>query len=124
MILRQFVKFAVVGITSNGILYLLYLMLTYSGIGPKVSMSFLYIVGVLQTFLFNKKWTFASVGKSTQELFKYIAVYGSGYIINLLVLMVLVDKLSFPHEIVQGFTIIFLAVYLFLVQRFWVFKSI
>ncbi len=55
-------------------------------------------------------------------MFRYFAVYGVGYVLNFFVLLVLVDYLHLPHEIVQGVMIFALAVLLFLLQRYWVFR--
>ena len=58
----QVIRFAVVGFASNLVLYLVYLGLTSIGLGHKNAMSILYVVGVLQTFVFNNKWTFRHYG--------------------------------------------------------------
>ena len=55
MIHIQFIKYVVIGLISNGILYFAYLGLTKYGMGHKTAMTLLYIIGVLQTFIFNKK---------------------------------------------------------------------
>ena len=44
----QAFRFAVVGFSSNLVLYLVYLGLTSIGLGYKIAMSILYVVGVLQ----------------------------------------------------------------------------
>lgn len=119
--LTQFVRYAVVGMVSNAIGYLLYIGLTNLGLGPKLAMSLLYGVGVLLTFLFNKRWTFENRGAHGLVFMRYCMTYGLGYVINLLVLLVFVDQLGCRHEIVQGIMILTLAVMLFLLQKYWVF---
>lgn len=108
---------------SNGLLYLFYLGLTSAGVGPKLAMSILYAVGIMQTFFFNKKWTFRHDGGIRNSFIRYWLAYGLGYTVNLMALVVLVDSLGFPHEIVQGTMILVLAVFLFLLQKFWVFNN-
>ncbi len=119
---HQFAKYAVVGVVSNSVLYLLYLLLTWAGMGHKTAMTLLYAVGVLLTFLFNRKWSFRHDGAASPAMLRYFAVYGFGYALNFFVLLVLVDHLRLPHEIVQGVMIFALAVMLFLLQRYWVFR--
>ena len=58
----QVIRFGVVGFASNLVLYLVYLGLTKIGLRHKFAMSILYVVGVLQTFVFNNKWTFRHYG--------------------------------------------------------------
>jgi len=36
--------------------------------------------------------------------------------------MVLVDRMGHPHQLVQGVSIVALAILLFLLQKFWVFR--
>ncbi|HPE72087.1 MAG TPA: GtrA family protein [Candidatus Competibacter sp.] len=118
----QSLRFVIVGLTSNLVLYLLYLTLTTFGFGHKTAMTLLYLVGTLQTFIFNQRWTFEHRGVSQSAFVKYIAAYGLGYLFNLFALLLLVDLLRVPHEIVQGILILVLAVLLFLLQKFWVFR--
>lgn len=121
MLHRQLIKYGVVGVASNGVLYLLYLLLTYLGLGHKTAMTLLYVVGVLQTYFFNRNWTFSHGGHVGVSLARYVAAYGLGYLVNLVALMVLVDRLGLPHRWVQGGMIFAVAGLLFLLQRYWVF---
>jgi len=66
--------------------------------------------------------TFANHGAISTSFFRYCLSYALGYLVNLLALYYFVDNLSFPHEIVQGIMILFNAVMLFLLQKFWVFS--
>ena len=119
---RQILRFGVVGLASNAVLYGVYLGMTTAGLGPKLAMSLCYAMGVAQTFLFNKRWTFAHVGRHDTALMRYISVYAAGYFANLLVLAWLVDGYGYPHQIVQGVMILTLAGCFFILQKFWVFK--
>ena len=120
---RQFFRYAIVGFASNLIGYLLYIVLTSVGLGPKLAMSVLYAVGVLQTFVFNKNWSFGFNGAATPALVRYATIYALGYVINLLALMLLVDQAGLRHQLVQGVMILVVAVMLFIAQRYWVFPK-
>lgn len=119
----QAVRFAVVGLTSNAVLYLIYLGITSAGLGPKLSMSLVYGLGVTQTFLFNKHWTFGHFGRVDRAFLRYVTAYAGGYLVNLGVLALLVDRWGLPHQPVQGVMILVLAAGLFLLQKFWVFHD-
>ena len=118
----QFLRYGVVGLGSNLLLYLAYLMLTYLGMGHKTAMSLLYAVGVMQTFIFNRKWSFGHQGGLHGAFARYVTSYAFGYLLNLTVLWLAVDHLGLPHQIVQGVMILTLAVMLFLLQKHWVFR--
>jgi putative flippase GtrA len=120
--LTQLVRYGIVGLASNAFGYLLYLGLTYLDMGPKLAMSLLYGVGVLQTFVFNKKWSFRFEGAATPALVRYATVYAMGYVIQFLALMLLVDRMGLPHQWVMGVLILFMALLLFIAQKFWVFR--
>ena len=121
---RQFIRYAVVGLTSNGISYLLYLVATWLGIDPKLAMTGIYVVGVLQTFFFNKRWSFRFDGAATPALVRYAVAYVFGYVVNLLALLILVDQARLPHQLIQGVMILVVAVILFFAQRYWVFPQV
>jgi len=120
---REFVRYATVGLVSNLALYLIYILLTNDLLQPHAAMTIMYAIGVLGTFVFNRNWTFAYLGTGWIPLMRYILVYVFGYVVNFLMLTVLVDKFGYPHEIVQGGLILFLAVLIFLAQKLWVFDS-
>lgn len=121
--LKQLVRYGVVGISANAIGFALYLALSWQGIGHKSAMTILFAVGVAQTFVFNRGWSFADDGPRGPTLARYCTAYGLCYLVNLLGLYVLVDKFGYPHQVVQGIAIVSLAAVLFIAQKYWVFGS-
>lgn len=117
----QFLRYGLVGLASNALLYLAYLLLTALGMEHKLAMTLLYLLGVAQTFFFNKRWSFNHAGGAHAALLRYLAAYAACYALNLAVLMVLVDRWGLPHQWVQGGAIVAIAVLLFLAQKYWVF---
>ncbi|MFC1688485.1 GtrA family protein [Pseudomonadota bacterium] len=120
---RQLFRFAIVGLASNLLLYLAYLLITALGMGHKTAMSILYVTGVCLTFAFNRNWTFKHQGHYTRSFMAYVGVYAFGYVLNLAALYVLVDRLGYPHQWVQGFMILFFAMLLFILQKLVVFRN-
>lgn len=119
----QFSRYAVVGLISNFAGYLLYLLLTYAGMGPKSAMTFLYMVGVVQSFYFNRGWSFGHRGGTSGAFARYGLAYALGYLLNFGLLWLGVDRLQLPHQAVQVVAIFTVAVFLFLMHRYWVFPS-
>ena len=120
----QGLRFGIVGLASNAVLYLLYLLLTTVGVGHKTAVMLLFAVGTLQTFVFNKRWTFGHRGLPHAFFVKYVTIYSLAYLLNLASLLLFVDHLDFPHQIVQGVMILIAALMLFLLQKFWVFRGV
>ena len=120
---KQFIRYVVVGLASNAVIYVVYLVLTRLGMGPKFAMSLLYCMGVFQTFVFNKRWSFRFQGVATIALVRYATVYAVGYVIQFAALMLLVDQMALPHQWVMGALILLMAMFIFIAQKFWVFRQ-
>ena len=119
----QFLRYAIVGLGSNLLLYLCYLLLTTWGMEYKSAMTLVYALGVTQTFLFNRSWSFRHQGALHGAFVRYVASYAFGYVLNFTILWFAVERLGQPHQIVQGVMILTLAVLLFLLQKYWVFPE-
>jgi putative flippase GtrA len=118
----QFSRYALVGLFSNFLGYLLYLLLTYYvGMGPKSAMSLLYAVGVVQTFYFNRGWSFGHKGNAQSAFARYVIAYALGYLLQFGLLWFAVDHLQLPHQAIMAVAIFVVAGFLFLMHRYWVF---
>ena len=65
---REFIRYAIVGVVSNALLFVLYLSLTVAGVGHKLAATLVYAVGVAQTFVFNRSWSFRDEGAAHHAL--------------------------------------------------------
>jgi len=122
-LLAQLHRYALVGIASNLVGYVVYLLITYFGIEPKLAMSLLYLVGTSVGFWGNGKLTFAHSGSHFSAGFRYVIVYCLGYFVNLSILIVMVDRLGYAHQWVQAIAIFVVATFLFLALKFFVFRE-
>lgn len=119
--LAQLLRYGLVGVINNLLGYLLYLAATALGGTPKVTMSALYVVGAAIGYLSNRRLTFAHRGSHWRAGLKYAVVHATGYLFNLGILSVFVDRLGYPHQIVQAVAIFVVAAYLFLAFKLFVF---
>ena len=120
---RQLVRYGIVGLASNGIGYLLYLLLTWLGMEYRVAVTLLFAIGVFQTFFFNRRWSFGHAGSAQPALLRYWAVYVAAYFLNIAALTVLVEFVGWPHQLAQAILVFVIAGLLFLAQRYWVFPG-
>lgn len=121
MVPAQMLRFGVVGVVSNLLLFLFYLALTSAGLGHKLAMSLAYLAGVLQGFFLQRSWTFRHRGLVGRSLARYVVAYAVGFALNYTALIWLVDGLGFPHAWVQAAAVFCLAAVFFLLQKYWIF---
>ena len=120
---RQFIYFAVIGLLLNLALYAAYILLTDMVLGCLTAMTVTYCSGVIMGFLLNRRFTFGFDGDRNSAFARYIVAYLLGYLINFAGLWLFSVHWSIPHEVVQGCIFFVLAVLLFFLQKYWVFKK-
>jgi len=120
---EQLFSYGLVGITSNMAAYLIYLLVTYLGGTPKLTMSALYVATAFVSYLGNRNLTFSHKGSVLVSGARFFIAHCFGYLINLTLLFVLVDRLGYPHQWVQILAIIVVAVFLFITFKIFVFKD-
>jgi putative flippase GtrA len=120
----QFLRYAFVGIASNAIGYFVYLFFTGFGTGPKVTMTGLYCIGAGLGFIGHRQITFRHKGSIPRSIVIYLFAHLIGYGINFSMLYFLSDKLLYPHQWVQAFAVVVVAIYLFLSFKYLVFPSL
>jgi putative flippase GtrA len=119
--MKQLVRYAVVGVVTNALGYLVYLGVTWVGLGPKLAVSLLYGAGVTASFLGNRRWTFRHQGDLASGGVRFVVAHATGYLLNLALLLVFVDRIGWPHQLVQAAAILVVAAYLFVLMRVFVF---
>jgi putative flippase GtrA len=120
----QLLRFGLVGLATNAVGFAIYLGLTQLGTPPMLAMSLVYGAGVLQGFWANRRWTFSFQGAGGPALARYCAAYAIGYLVNLGGLYLLAARLGHQHAIVQAAMVFVVAVLLFVLQRYWVFRAL
>jgi putative flippase GtrA len=121
--IQQLVRYAVVGGGINLLLYLGYLLIHHWGLDPKISMSLIYALGVCIGFFSHRKWTFAQTGDTRKSIIRFLCAHAMGYCINFLILFIFVDHFAYPHAWVQGISIFVVAIFLFIIFKYWVFHG-
>lgn len=119
----QLFRYGLVGVVINSALYFFYLIITYFGTEPKISMTMAYVVGVFLGFIGHRTWTFMHKGTLLGSGARYIIAHISGYLINYSILLTFVDKLGYPHQWVQAVAIFVVAGFLYVAFRYFVFPK-
>ncbi|MAL78752.1 MAG: hypothetical protein CMN55_06500 [Sneathiella sp.] len=117
----QIIRFGIVGVLNNLLGYVIYLLLTYFWLDPKVAVTILYPIGVLVAYFSHAKYSFAHQGKHIWAIGRFFSSYFLCYWLNLSMLYLFSDRLGFPHQIVQAFAIVMVGGVLYLLLKFFVF---
>jgi putative flippase GtrA len=121
---KQLFLYGVLGISRNAVGYLVYLLITYLGVPPKIAMTILYSVGTTVGFFGYRKLIFAHQGCMLRAGLRYLIAHLMGYSINLVILIIMVDKLGYAHQWVQILAIFVVAGFLFLTFKIFVFGDV
>ncbi|MDD2882880.1 MAG: GtrA family protein [Rhodoferax sp.] len=122
-VLTQVARYGVVGVLNNLLGYLIYLLVTWLWLDPKVAVTLLYPVGALTAYFGHAKYSFSYSGSTPHGVLRYVIAHLIGYSVNVLMLYVLSDRLLFPHQIIQALAIVVVAGVLFLLFRYFVFPN-
>jgi len=121
--ISQLCRYGVIGVSVNLAAYLAYLLFTYLGGTPKLTMSVIYVVTAFVSFLGNRKLTFVYQGGLLGSGLRFSIAHFFGYLINLGLLSVFVDKYGYPHQAIQVCAIAIVAIFLFITFKLFVFKE-
>ena len=121
--LVQLFRYGLLGLVLNAIGYSVYLLITFLGGTPKITMTVLYGIGATLSFLGNRKLTFSHEGKLVNAGARFVVAHIFGYFINYFILLVAVDIYGLSHQWVQASAIFIVAIFLFIMFRYYVFPS-
>jgi putative flippase GtrA len=109
----------VVGVITNLFSYLIYLLVTFLWLEPKIAVSIMYPIAAILALFGHARHSFSMWG-----VLRYCLVSLAGYGINITMLYVCVDKLNYPHQFIQIFAVITIACIQFILMKYFVFPGI
>lgn len=122
ILVQQLVRYAIVGLALNTLAYLLYLLLATCWLSPQLTISILYPLFVLLSFLGHRRVTFNHRGRMARSGYRFLLSYAFGYLINYALIALFYEKLGYPHQLVQGAAIFIVAGCMFIMQKLYVFS--
>jgi putative flippase GtrA len=124
-VLVQFVKFGIVGISNTLITFAVYtLLLKVFGVWYLAASAIGFIVGAVNGFLLNRRWTFADHVGDAYTPVRWGIVQTAGLGLNLGLLYLLVHDAGVDELIAQALATIVVTVSTFLVNRAWTFRHV
>jgi putative flippase GtrA len=122
-VLVQFVKFGLVGVSNTVLAFAIYtVLLKVFGVWYLAASAIGFIVGAVNGFLLNRRWTFAGhVGDSLTPV-RWGVVQGCGLALNEGLLYLFVDGAGVEKLLGQAFATVIVTVLTFFVNRAWTFR--
>jgi putative flippase GtrA len=121
-LVNQVLRFGLIGVITNIIGYSLFVLCTlYLKFSPYLVISFLYPLSITATYILNKDYTFKQEKTLKKQKIIFITLYLSAYLLNILILYIVTTLLLVPAYLAQGVAIIVLGIYLFLMQKKYVY---
>ena len=121
--LDQVVRYGKVGVLNNLLGYLIYLMLTWLWLDPKLAVTLMYPIGAVTAYFGHAKYAFSYTGCRWHGILRYALAHLIGYGANIGILHVFSDYLGYPHQMVQAVAICAVAGILYLLFRYFVFPT-
>lgn len=121
---KEIFSYCAGGLIVNGFGFLLFLLLVFLGVGHKKSASMLYVLGVISSYFINRRLVFYSRSSIGVDFPRLIVSLLAGYVINISALYIFVDIYSFSPGVVQFFSVGLIAVYFYLVNKFYVHAAV
>jgi putative flippase GtrA len=84
-------------------------------------MTVLYAVGAVLGFVGNRNYTFGHSSQLLSTGVRYIMTHGVGYLLNLSIQYIAVDRLGYPHQLAQAVGVCTVAAFLFVAFKYFVF---
>lgn len=120
----QFVKFGIVGV-SNTLLTAatIWILLKILHCSDYSSNFIGYVVGLINSFIWNRKWTFESKSKVGVTVFKFIATFAVSYLLQLGNLYLLLHFTHIDSYISQILSIVVYTCINFILNKYYTFKN-
>lgn len=124
--LKHLSRFSLVGVANTLIDFLVFTLLNSLGVNYALSQAIGYGSGVLNSYIFNKRWTFQdkNTGKeNVYELVKFVIINLVTLIITTIAIRFLVDNLGLNKYIAKVLVTLLAQVTNFLSYKLWVFRN-
>ena len=100
-VVRQFVKFCMVGVINTVVSFSVYTVLTrYASLDPLVANGIAFVIAVTTSFTFNKQWTFNDRGAvRLTQYYRFFSISVVGLLLSESIMFIL-HKLFLVHDMV------------------------
>lgn len=123
-ILKQAIKYGIVGASNTLITaVVIWIMMKCVGLSDVVSNVIGYVAGVLNSFIWNKQWTFRSSAGWKSSGARFGVVFAVCYLLQLALLFILDAALPIDGYYIQLIAMAFYTVINFIFNKYYTFKE-
>lgn len=120
----RFGKFLVVGLINTSVTYIVYVFLRLFLLSPEICNAAGYVAGVINSFLWNKKWVFKTKGTNViREAISFLVVFMISYGVQLYTFRLMLYNLLWNEYLAQFFGMVIYTILNFVLNRFFSFKK-
>ena len=120
----QLLKFGIVGVSNTLLTAItIWVLLRVLHFNDYSSNIIGYIVGLVNSFIWNRKWTFASDKKVKDTIFKFSITFAISYLFQLGNLYLLIHYTQIDSYICQLISIVVYTVINFILNKYYTFKE-
>jgi putative flippase GtrA len=123
-LIKQFSRYLLVGainsILGNSVLFGCMYLLKWS---PELSNIAGYSVGLISSYVLNKKYTFVSVQSRHFEMLRFLIVFAFAYLLNFLALLMLIYRMNINEGLSQILAGIVYLLISYVMNKHYVFKN-
>lgn len=101
--LLQFTRYGLIGLLTNGAVFVAYLLMVRAGLHPVASSAVCYCLAVALSYSLNRTWTFKSRTKHSRDVPRFLLAYLAGFVFS--VACIAVCLIWLPPAIAQLVTI-------------------
>ncbi|MDD2436116.1 MAG: GtrA family protein [Massilibacteroides sp.] len=123
-IIRQAIRYGLVGVLNTLITAIvIWVMMKVFGVSDVASNITGYIFGLINSFVWNKQWTFQSKASWYSSAYRFGVVFAVCYLLQLGLLLYLNKKLTIDPYYNQLIAMAFYTIVNFIMNKFYTFKS-
>lgn len=123
-LIKQFIRFGLVGVLNTAITWIVILLCTKVLILPYyISNPSGYLLGFINSFVMNKFWTFGSKGSAKTELFVFTGIFIVNYFLQLGFTAFLIQVLKINELLSQGIAAVPYIILGFVLNKYFAFKN-
>ncbi|HEV3228009.1 MAG TPA: GtrA family protein [Solirubrobacteraceae bacterium] len=122
-VVRQLIKYGLVGVTNTLAFYVVYAICVHFGMWYLAASALGFAVGAANSYLLNRNWTFRANARHSTTVARYVVVQVAGLLGNLGIVFLMVDGLGLHKLVGQPIAIVFVVLGMFLANRYWTFAD-